>query len=55
MNVKELYDNLAEFIKNNPDKVDDEIYYLDGLDLYCLKKIEIEWDIESIGRYICIE
>jgi hypothetical protein len=54
--VKELYDRLGEFINDNPNTINDEIYYCnDGLDVNDIDGISIEWDLNWEGRYIILK
>ena len=63
--VKELYNALEKLMQETPNTADDEIYYYGTDEIYCygtsvlgllsVNKVEIEYDIETIGRYICLE
>ena len=56
MKVKELYEKLESFMKNNPNTVDDELYFVgDGLEVFTIDDISIEWDLDWEGRYIVLK
>jgi len=56
MTVKELYEKLGKFIKDNPNTIDDELYYIgDGLEVFTIDGISIEWDLDWEGRYIVLK
>jgi len=55
MTTKELHKELEKRIKENPSIENDEIYYLNReIELEPVTQINIEWDIDQIGRYVCI-
>lgn len=61
MTVKQLRDKLNKLMEDHPGIVNDEIYFWDSFalsshrDLYSIEKVDIEFDIETIGRYVCLE
>ena len=61
MTVKQLRDRLNRLMEENPGIVNDEIYFYDSFaignhrDLYNVEKVDIEFDIDTIGRYVCME
>ena len=55
MTVYELRNSLNKLMEILPNSTNDEIQYLDDLELKSIDEITIEYDIESIGRYIVLK
>lgn len=55
MTVKELRDKLNKLMEEMPNTADDEIYYYLNGDIWYINKVDIEWDINWEGRYVCLE
>ena len=59
MTVIELRDRLNELMEKIPNTANDEIYYYDSCegitDLHYFDSLDIEYDLNQIGRYICLK
>jgi hypothetical protein len=43
-------------MQNTPNVINDEVYFYDhNCELHLVDEIEINWDLEGEGRYICLK
>ena len=54
MTVVELRDNLDRLMKEFPNTINDDVYFIMDFEIGCVDKLSIEFDVEDIGRYIVL-
>jgi len=56
MTVKDLYEELGKLMKNNPNTINDEIYYFSyDWKVDAINSLNIEYDLDGEGRYIILK
>ena len=54
MTVIELRDKLNRLMKEFPNTMHDDVYFVLDYEIGCVDKLSIEYDIEDIGRYVVL-